>query len=166
MTAESTRRLSCKPSFKCHTRLWCGCLGNILVNYARCHGSRCEKKVYSIITSIMCGVKSRFVSLHHVCRSSPSWGWLRGRCSQCWTACLVSFPGCTSWSLARISSRSRPRHGDRRRCVVEDGVTSHAVCCHAPSLECLLLENISAGEDQVSIFLGDRNVFKLSPQTF
>ncbi|XP_030288236.1 proprotein convertase subtilisin/kexin type 9 [Sparus aurata] len=59
--------------------------------------------------------------------------------------------GCTSWSLARILSRSRPRHGDRRRCVVEDGVTSHAVCCHAPSLECLLLENISAGEDQVEV---------------
>ncbi|XP_035509550.1 proprotein convertase subtilisin/kexin type 9 [Morone saxatilis] len=59
--------------------------------------------------------------------------------------------GCTSWSTAEISSNSRPHHGDRKRCVVKDGVTSHAVCCHAPSLECHLLENISADKDQVEV---------------
>ncbi|XP_044054230.1 proprotein convertase subtilisin/kexin type 9 isoform X2 [Siniperca chuatsi] len=53
--------------------------------------------------------------------------------------------GCTSWP------GSRPRNGDRKRCVVTDGVTSHAVCCHAPSLECHLLENISADKDQVEV---------------
>ncbi|TMS20109.1 Proprotein convertase subtilisin/kexin type 9 [Larimichthys crocea] len=40
--------------------------------------------------------------------------------------------GCTSWSTAEILSGSRPHHGDRKRCVVKDGVTSDAVCCHAP----------------------------------
>lgn len=60
-------------------------------------------------------------------------------------------PGCTTWSTAEISSDSRPHHGDRKRCIVKDGVTSHAVCCHAPSLECHLLENISADKDEVNI---------------
>ncbi|KAK9518973.1 hypothetical protein VZT92_021738 [Zoarces viviparus] len=59
--------------------------------------------------------------------------------------------GCSSWSAASTSSDSRPHGGDRRRCVAEDGVTSHAVCCHAPSLECNLLDNRSAGEDQVEV---------------
>lgn len=60
-------------------------------------------------------------------------------------------PGCTTWSTAEISSDSRPHHGDRKRCIVKDGVASHAVCCHAPSLECHLLENISADKDEVNI---------------
>lgn len=34
--------------------------------------------------------------------------------------------------------------------MVRDGVTSHALCCHAPSLECHLLENTSVDGDQVS----------------
>ncbi|XP_071343039.1 proprotein convertase subtilisin/kexin type 9 [Trachinotus anak] len=59
--------------------------------------------------------------------------------------------GCTSWSKADVSSNSRPHLGDRKRCVVKDGVTSHAVCCHAPSLECHLLENTSADKDQVEV---------------
>ncbi|XP_022607121.1 proprotein convertase subtilisin/kexin type 9 [Seriola dumerili] len=59
--------------------------------------------------------------------------------------------GCTSRSPAEVSSNSRPHLGDRRRCVVKDGVTSHAVCCHAPSLECHLLENMSADKDQVEV---------------
>ncbi|XP_049911982.1 proprotein convertase subtilisin/kexin type 9 [Epinephelus moara] len=59
--------------------------------------------------------------------------------------------GCTSWSTAEISSDSRPHHGDRKRCAVKDGVTSHAVCCHAPSLECRLLENISGVKPQVEV---------------
>uniref|UniRef100_A0A8D0AGC1 Proprotein convertase subtilisin/kexin type 9 n=1 Tax=Sander lucioperca TaxID=283035 RepID=A0A8D0AGC1_SANLU len=58
--------------------------------------------------------------------------------------------GCTSRSTAEILSDSRPHHGVRKRCVVKDGVSSHAVCCHAPSLECHLLENTSADKDQVS----------------
>ncbi|XP_041791636.1 proprotein convertase subtilisin/kexin type 9 [Chelmon rostratus] len=59
--------------------------------------------------------------------------------------------GCTSWSTAEISSGSRPHHGDWKRCIVNEGVTSQAVCCHAPSLECHLLENISADKDQVEV---------------
>lgn len=59
--------------------------------------------------------------------------------------------GCTSWSTPELLSESRPHHGDRRRCLVKDGVTSHAVCCHAPSLECHLLENISADKAQVEV---------------
>ncbi|KAE8294551.1 Proprotein convertase subtilisin/kexin type 9 [Larimichthys crocea] len=55
--------------------------------------------------------------------------------------------GCTSWSTAEILSGSRPHHGDRKRCVVKDGVTSDAVCCHAPSLECHVLENTSADKE-------------------
>lgn len=61
-----------------------------------------------------------------------------------------SSAGCTSWSTAGVSSNSRPHLGDGKRCVVKDGVTLHALCCHAPSLECHLLENISADKDQVS----------------
>ncbi|XP_042338025.1 proprotein convertase subtilisin/kexin type 9 [Plectropomus leopardus] len=59
--------------------------------------------------------------------------------------------GCTFWSTTKISFGSRPHHGDRKRCVAKDGVTSHAVCCHAPSLECHLLENISADKHQVEV---------------
>uniref|UniRef100_A0A8D3B1X7 Proprotein convertase subtilisin/kexin type 9 n=1 Tax=Scophthalmus maximus TaxID=52904 RepID=A0A8D3B1X7_SCOMX len=59
--------------------------------------------------------------------------------------------GCTSWSPAEVSSNSRPHLGDRKRCAAKDGVTSHAVCCQAPSLECRLLENISADEDGVEV---------------
>ncbi|XP_031167409.1 proprotein convertase subtilisin/kexin type 9 [Sander lucioperca] len=59
--------------------------------------------------------------------------------------------GCTSRSTAEILSDSRPHHGVRKRCVVKDGVSSHAVCCHAPSLECHLLENTSADKDQLEV---------------
>ncbi|KAM9357695.1 proprotein convertase subtilisin/kexin type 9 [Symphorus nematophorus] len=59
--------------------------------------------------------------------------------------------GCTSWSIAGVLSASRSHHADGKRCVVKDGVTSHAVCCHAPSLECHLLENKSADKDQVEV---------------
>ncbi|XP_039983636.1 proprotein convertase subtilisin/kexin type 9 isoform X2 [Xiphias gladius] len=61
--------------------------------------------------------------------------------------------GCTSWSTAEVSSNSRPHLGDRKRCAGKDGVTSHAVCCHAPSLECHLLENTLADKDQGSAVL-------------
>lgn len=71
------------------------------------------------------------------------------------------FPGCTTWSAAQILSVSRPHHGDRKRCVVKDGMTSHAVCCRAPSLECRLMERASADEDQVN---SNRNLKSL--QTF
>ncbi|XP_053178731.1 proprotein convertase subtilisin/kexin type 9 [Scomber japonicus] len=59
--------------------------------------------------------------------------------------------GCTSQSTVEILSDSRPHHGDRRRCEVKEEMTSHAVCCHAPSLECKLLENISADKEQVEV---------------
>lgn len=59
--------------------------------------------------------------------------------------------GCTTWSKDEILSDSRPHHGDRKRCVVKDGVTSHAVCCHAPALECHLVEKISADKEEVHI---------------
>ncbi|XP_067085539.1 proprotein convertase subtilisin/kexin type 9 [Osmerus mordax] len=48
--------------------------------------------------------------------------------------------GCSSLSAAEVTSDSRPRHGDRKRCVTTERVTSDAVCCHAPSLECRVLE--------------------------
>ncbi|XP_030583789.1 proprotein convertase subtilisin/kexin type 9 [Archocentrus centrarchus] len=54
--------------------------------------------------------------------------------------------GCTSMSKAD----SRPRHSHGKRCMVKDGVTSHAICCRAPSLECQLLE-ITADKNQVEL---------------
>ncbi|XP_054903384.1 proprotein convertase subtilisin/kexin type 9 [Poeciliopsis prolifica] len=59
--------------------------------------------------------------------------------------------GCTSWSAAEISSDSRPHRGAGRSCSVKDGVTSHAVCCHAPSLQCRLLEATSPDKDQLEV---------------
>ncbi|XP_068599638.1 proprotein convertase subtilisin/kexin type 9 [Brachionichthys hirsutus] len=59
--------------------------------------------------------------------------------------------GCTSWSSADLLSDPRPHHGDGNRCIATDVVTSHAVCCHAPSLECKLLEEVSAGKDRVEV---------------
>ncbi|KAF3835081.1 hypothetical protein F7725_027639 [Dissostichus mawsoni] len=54
--------------------------------------------------------------------------------------------GCTLWSAAGISADSVHMAviGDVRGHI-------HAVCCHAPSLECHLLENISADKDQVEV---------------
>lgn len=52
-------------------------------------------------------------------------------------------------SKAEISSDSHPRRSHGKRCMVKEGVTSHAICCHAPSLECQMLENI-AEKNQVS----------------
>ncbi|XP_029004087.1 proprotein convertase subtilisin/kexin type 9 isoform X2 [Betta splendens] len=54
--------------------------------------------------------------------------------------------GCTSWSEATALTDSRPHHGGRRRCAVGEGVTSHALCCQAPALECLTSENGATGE--------------------
>ncbi|XP_071751746.2 proprotein convertase subtilisin/kexin type 9 [Centroberyx gerrardi] len=59
--------------------------------------------------------------------------------------------GCSSRSAAEVLSDSRPHHGDRKRCMVKDGVTSNAVCCQAPALECHLLEHISAENEQVEV---------------
>ncbi|KAK2907620.1 hypothetical protein Q8A73_008693 [Channa argus] len=59
--------------------------------------------------------------------------------------------GCTSWSGPKNLSNSRQHHGDRRRCSAKDGVTSHAVCCHAPALQCHLLEHISSDNEQVEV---------------
>uniref|UniRef100_UPI0037E725C1 proprotein convertase subtilisin/kexin type 9 n=1 Tax=Semicossyphus pulcher TaxID=241346 RepID=UPI0037E725C1 len=59
--------------------------------------------------------------------------------------------GCSSRSTTDVWSASRPHHGNQRRCVVKAGVMSHAVCCHAPSLECHLLENSSVDEDEVDV---------------
>lgn len=39
--------------------------------------------------------------------------------------------------------------------MVREGVTSNAVCCHAPSLECHLLEHISSDNEQVCILIGN-----------
>ncbi|XP_037530232.1 proprotein convertase subtilisin/kexin type 9 [Nematolebias whitei] len=63
--------------------------------------------------------------------------------------------GCTTYSAAEILSDSRPQHGHRKRCAVKEGVTSHAVCCHALSLECHLLESTSAYKDQVEVSCPD-----------
>ncbi|XP_041861213.1 proprotein convertase subtilisin/kexin type 9 isoform X2 [Melanotaenia boesemani] len=73
-----------------------------------------------------------------------------GQDAQC-TGPQHRLTGCTTWSTAEISSDSRPHHGHGNRCEGKEGTTSHAVCCHAPSLECQLLENISADKDQVEL---------------
>ncbi|KAM4629347.1 proprotein convertase subtilisin/kexin type 9 [Polymixia lowei] len=59
--------------------------------------------------------------------------------------------GCSSRSAAEVLPDSRPHHGDRKRCMVTGGMTSNAVCCHAPHLECHLLEHISAENEQVEV---------------
>lgn len=48
--------------------------------------------------------------------------------------------GCSSLSAGGIMSDSRPHHGDRKRCVTTEGMTSDVVCCHSPSLECHVVE--------------------------
>ncbi|XP_020558603.1 proprotein convertase subtilisin/kexin type 9 isoform X1 [Oryzias latipes] len=62
-----------------------------------------------------------------------------------------SFPGCTAHSPAELLLDSRPHPKHRRRCTAREGVTSQAVCCHAPSLECRLLETVSLDTDQVEL---------------
>lgn len=59
--------------------------------------------------------------------------------------------GCTFWSTSEIRADSHSHHSHRSRCMGNDGVTSHAVCCHAPSLECRTLESISADKHQVEV---------------
>ncbi|KAG7228830.1 hypothetical protein INR49_008608, partial [Caranx melampygus] len=56
----------------------------------------------------------------------------------------------------RCQAHASPEPGRDAECVgpqhqLTDGVMSHAVCCHAPSLECHLLENTSADGDQVKV---------------
>ncbi|KAM9762192.1 proprotein convertase subtilisin/kexin type 9 isoform 1-T2 [Menidia menidia] len=59
--------------------------------------------------------------------------------------------GCTSWSESEVLSDSRPRHGPGGRCEAPEGVASHAVCCHAPALQCQLLEDTSAQSEQMEL---------------
>ncbi|KAK5623927.1 hypothetical protein CRENBAI_025417 [Crenichthys baileyi] len=59
--------------------------------------------------------------------------------------------GCTTRSATEISSDSRPHHGAGKSCIVNDGVTSHALCCHAPSLQCHLLETTLSDKDEVEL---------------
>lgn len=59
--------------------------------------------------------------------------------------------GCSTWSKDDLLSHSRPHHGSRRRCIGKAGMMSHAVCCHAPALECHLVEKTSADEEEVDI---------------
>ncbi|KAM6963015.1 proprotein convertase subtilisin/kexin type 9 [Aplochiton taeniatus] len=59
--------------------------------------------------------------------------------------------GCSSLFVTGILSDSCPHHGDRERCLTTDGMTSGAVCCHAPSLECQLLEHQSTINEQVEV---------------
>ncbi|KAM9384271.1 proprotein convertase subtilisin/kexin type 9 [Pholidichthys leucotaenia] len=77
-------------------------------------------------------------------RASPG----PGRDAQCVDA-QHHLTGCTSWSTSEHLSDSR--HGHGKRCTAKAGVTPHAICCHAPSLQCSLLENISADKDQVEV---------------
>ncbi|KAF7659703.1 hypothetical protein LDENG_00292970 [Lucifuga dentata] len=80
-------------------------------------------------------------------RASPQ----PGRDAEC-VSLQHHLTGCTSQFVGESSSDSRPHHGDRKCCLGTKGVTSHAVCCHAPSLECHLLENISKDKEQVEVF--------------
>ncbi|KAK2835823.1 hypothetical protein Q5P01_016307 [Channa striata] len=59
---------------------------------------------------------------------------------------------CTSRSTPKTLSKSRAHGSDLRRCAVKDGVTSHAVCCHAPALQCRLLEHTSSDNEQIKVF--------------
>ncbi|XP_024114940.1 proprotein convertase subtilisin/kexin type 9 isoform X2 [Oryzias melastigma] len=59
--------------------------------------------------------------------------------------------GCTSHSTAELLSDSRSHPGHRRHCLAREIVTSQAVCCHASSLECHLVENVASDTDQVEL---------------
>uniref|UniRef100_A0A3B3DEQ2 Proprotein convertase subtilisin/kexin type 9 n=1 Tax=Oryzias melastigma TaxID=30732 RepID=A0A3B3DEQ2_ORYME len=77
-------------------------------------------------------------------------------CVNCWptgfpVASVHSFPGCTSHSTAELLSDSRSHPGHRRHCLAREIVTSQAVCCHASSLECHLVENVASDTDQVEL---------------
>uniref|UniRef100_A0A3P8V633 Proprotein convertase subtilisin/kexin type 9 n=1 Tax=Cynoglossus semilaevis TaxID=244447 RepID=A0A3P8V633_CYNSE len=63
----------------------------------------------------------------------------------------LSSVGCTSPSTAQVLSNSHLQVSDLRRCVGRDGVTSHAVCCHSPSLECHLVGSTSADKEYVEV---------------
>ncbi|KAJ0065345.1 hypothetical protein NL108_007071 [Boleophthalmus pectinirostris] len=59
--------------------------------------------------------------------------------------------GCTSWSSGHLTAGSHPHHGERRLCSVPEGLMSTAVCCHAPSLECQVLEQTATDGEQVEV---------------
>uniref|UniRef100_A0A1A8FS33 Proprotein convertase subtilisin/kexin type 9 n=3 Tax=Nothobranchius korthausae TaxID=1143690 RepID=A0A1A8FS33_9TELE len=78
-------------------------------------------------------------------RSSPE----AGKDAQCGDPPHLT--GCTAYSTTELLSDSRPHTGLGKRCVVKEGVTSHALCCRAPSLECHLLEKSAADREQVQL---------------
>ncbi|XP_056132327.1 proprotein convertase subtilisin/kexin type 9 [Lampris incognitus] len=60
--------------------------------------------------------------------------------------------GCSSQSIAEVLPDSRPLHSEPKRCVGTEGMmTSNAVCCHAPQLECRLLEHITTDKEQAEV---------------
>ncbi|RVE73893.1 hypothetical protein OJAV_G00036070 [Oryzias javanicus] len=83
-------------------------------------------------------------------RCHPHPGSEPGREAQC-VESQQHLSGCTSRSTAELPSDSRPHPRHRRLCTARGGLTSQAVCCHAPSLECHLVENVSSDTDQVEL---------------
>ncbi|XP_030626616.1 proprotein convertase subtilisin/kexin type 9 [Chanos chanos] len=50
--------------------------------------------------------------------------------------------GCSSHFMSGDKPGSaRPLHGNRRVCSAREGARSHAFCCHAPALECRMIEH-------------------------
>uniref|UniRef100_A0A1A7WLH9 Proprotein convertase subtilisin/kexin type 9 n=1 Tax=Iconisemion striatum TaxID=60296 RepID=A0A1A7WLH9_9TELE len=102
-----------------------GAAGNGVYSVARC----------CVISGLQCQV-----------RSSPE----AGKDAQCSDPQHL-LTGCTAYTTSELLSDSHPHPGLGKRCVVKEGVTSHALCCHAPSLECHLLENMAADKDLVQL---------------
>nr|XP_023648573.1 proprotein convertase subtilisin/kexin type 9 isoform X1 [Paramormyrops kingsleyae] len=65
--------------------------------------------------------------------------------------------GCGSHSVSGAAvDMARPLHGDKKACSGTAGMTSHALCCQAPSLECQLKEHTSPGStEQVEVSCED-----------
>ncbi|CAL8307099.1 unnamed protein product [Lota lota] len=74
-----------------------------------------------------------------------------GRDAECAEGPQHHLTGCSSRFLAEVLPDSRPHHSNRKRCLATEGKTSAAVCCHAPDLECQLLEHITSDDLQVEV---------------
>ncbi|XP_072537854.1 proprotein convertase subtilisin/kexin type 9 [Salminus brasiliensis] len=65
--------------------------------------------------------------------------------------------GCSShFESGGVIDPMRPLHGNRKGCPARAGTTSHASCCHTPSLECRLSEHHpSSFKEQVEVSCDD-----------
>ncbi|KAM9435074.1 proprotein convertase subtilisin/kexin type 9 [Clarias gariepinus] len=66
--------------------------------------------------------------------------------------------GCSSHSIRSqdVSKSSWPLHSNRKACPAREGGKSHASCCHAPNLECHLIEHHQSDfKEQVEVSCED-----------